>query len=162
VNVLLRHASDLKRWVAAGGHARIVLQDPRSDVLDAVREQLDTNTDFDSSLHAVLQTLSRITTADGLKLRLLRISPGFSLVIVNPQGKDGRLIVEFHGFQDESITDRMHIEIPRAASPQWFGYWVGRFEAIWEAARDPEPIPTAAPNADAAARPAGETVTPSP
>lgn len=149
VNVLLRHASDIKRWVAAGGHARIVVQDPDSDVLDAVREQLDTNTDFDSSLHAVLQTLSRITPADGLKLRLLRANPGFSLVIVNPRGKDGRLIVEFHGFQDDSITDRMHVEIPRAASPHWFDYWTGRFEAIWRAARDPNAADSAAAKAPA-------------
>ncbi len=138
VNVLLRHASDIKRWVAAGGRARIVVQDPDSDMINAVREQLDTNTDFDSSLHAVLRTLSRLSPADGFRLRLLRFNPGFRLVIVNPQSKAGRLIVEFHGFQDDSITDRMHVEIPRAASPHWFGYWAGRFEAIWNAARDPD------------------------
>jgi len=138
VNVLLRHASDIKRWVAAGGRARIVVQDPTSDVIDAVREQLDTNTDFDSSLHAVLRTLSRISPADGFRLRLLRFSPGFSLVIVNPRSKAGHLILEFHGFQDDNITDRMHIEISRAASPHWFDYWSGRFEAIWTSAREPD------------------------
>ncbi len=138
VNVLLRHASDIKGWVAAGGRARIVVQDPKSEMVDAVREQLDTDTDFDSSLHAVLQTLSRITSAEGIKLRLLRFSPGFSLVILNPQSKTGRLIVEFHGFRDENIADRMHIEIPRAASPHWFGYWSSRFDAIWNAAREPD------------------------
>lgn len=153
VNVLLRHASDIKRWAAAGGRARIVVQDPQSDVISAVREQLDTNTDFDSSLHAVLQTLSRISPADGFRLRLLRFSPGFSIVIINPQSKTGRLIVELHGFQDDSITDRMHIEISRADSPHWFGYWAGRFEAIWNAAREPGTADAVADATEATAKP---------
>jgi hypothetical protein len=58
-------------------------------------------------------------------------------VVVNPRQRGGRLIVEFHGFQDESISDRMHVEIRRSESTHWFDYWTGRFEAIWAASRDP-------------------------
>ena len=70
-------------------------------------------------------------------LRLLATNPGFSLVVLDPGGVGGRLIVEFHGFQDDSIGDRMHVEIQRSQSLHWFEYWVGRFEAIWSAAREP-------------------------
>jgi hypothetical protein len=39
--------------------------------------------------------------------------------------------------EDDSIGDRMHLEIQRSQSLHWFEYWVGRFEAIWSAAHEP-------------------------
>jgi hypothetical protein len=133
VNVLLRHAADIKRWVAEGGRARIVVQDPAVAGVADVRAQLDDHTDFDTSLGASLATLSKLATPGGVDVRLLPLNPGFSMVVIDPRGRAGRLIVEFHGFRDESITERMHVLIQRPQSLHWFEYWTGRFEAIWEA-----------------------------
>ncbi len=138
VNVLLRHTADIRRWMERRGtSARVVVLDPDSGALDATRLQLDQSTDFDSALQASLATVARLDALDGLELRLLATNPGFSLVVLDPGGVGGRLIVEFHGFQDDSIGDRMHVEIQRSQSLHWFEYWVGRFEAIWSAAREP-------------------------
>src|SRR3712207_2127188 len=110
VNVLLRHSGDLKSWMDKGGRIKIVVQDPSSPMVEAIRAQLDFFTDFDSSLNAALATLSKNASPDRMEFRLLSFNPGFSLVIIDPQGKSGHLIVEFHGFRDNSIADRMHIE----------------------------------------------------
>jgi hypothetical protein len=142
VNVLRRHAGDLRRWTAAGGRARIVVHDPRAAAVDNVRAQLDANTDFGDDLDAAVTSLDNLAASGGLEYRLLPLNPGFSLVVVNPRQRGGRLIVEFHGFQDESISDRMHVEIRRSDSTHWFAYWAGRFEAIWAAARVPDPAGT--------------------
>jgi hypothetical protein len=58
-------------------------------------------------------------------------------VVLDPRRVGGRLLVEFHGFHDDSIGDRMHLEIRRSQSLHWFEYWVGRVEAIWEVAHKP-------------------------
>lgn len=138
VNVLLRHTADIRRWMERRGtSARVVVLDPDSGALDSTRLQLDQSTDFDSALQASLATVARLDALDRFELKLLATNPGFSLVVLDPGRVGGRLIVEFHGFQDDSIGDRMHVEIHRSQSLHWFEYWVGRFEAIWSAAREP-------------------------
>ncbi len=43
--------------------------------------------------------------------------------------------VEFHGFHNQVTNTWMHIELTRAESEQWYGYWIEQFERIWQAAR---------------------------
>jgi len=136
VNVLRRHAGDIKRWLAAGGKARVVLHDPAA-ATHSLATQLDNNSNFGTDLSASLDSLDKLATSGRLEYKLLPLNPGFSLLVVNPRQRSGRLIVEFHGFQDESISDRMHVEIRRPESTHWFEYWAGRFEAIWAVARSP-------------------------
>jgi hypothetical protein len=138
VNVLRRHGGDIKRWLAAGGRARFVVHDPGAGAVDTLATQLDEDNDFGKDLTASLDSLDKLAGSGRLDYRLLSLNPGFSLVVVNPRQRGGRLIVEFHGFQDESISDRMHVEIRRSESTHWFDYWARRFEAIWAAARVPE------------------------
>jgi hypothetical protein len=137
VNILRRHAGDIRRWLATGGQARVVVHDPDAGAINTLATQLDDNNDFGNDLTASLDSLDKLAATGQLDYRLLPLNPGFSLVVVNPRQRSGRLIVEFHGFQDESISDRMHVEIRRSESTHWFDYWAGRFEAIWAASRDP-------------------------
>ncbi len=138
LNVFLRHSADIRRWMERRGtSARVVVLDPDSGALEATRVQLDKSTDFDTALRASLATLAKLDTLEGVQLRLLGANPGFSLVVLDPDRGSGRLIVEFHGFRDDGIGDRMHVEIHRSQSLHWFEYWVARFEAIWNAAREP-------------------------
>lgn len=137
VNVLRRHGGDLRRWLAAGGRARVVVHDPAAGAIDTLVTQLDEDNDLGNDLTASLDSLDKLAATGRLDYRLLALNPGFSLVVVNPRQRGGRLVVEFHGFQDESISDRMHVEVRRSESTHWFAYWAGRFEAIWAASRVP-------------------------
>jgi hypothetical protein len=137
VNVLPQHLPDVKRWVAGGGRARIVVHDPEAAAGGGVRDQLDTNTDFLQDLERSLTALAKHAEPGKLDYRLLPLNPGFSIVVVNPGQRSGRVILELHGFQDAKIGDRMHLEIRRSESVHWFDYWTGRFEAMWRAGREP-------------------------
>lgn len=136
VNVIV-HAADIKRYVLdRGGRVRVVVQDPDSSGKEAVRAQLDDSLDFDKTLENSITTLARMSTWGNCRLRLLPFSPGFSMVVVNPGKANGYLILELHGFQDENIADRMHVRISRSESLHWFDYWVARYQAMWEEARE--------------------------
>lgn len=139
VNVLVNSA-DIKRFVLArGGVVRIIVQDLEPVALRQTAIQLDDNLDLARTLHSSLAMLDKLATTAGFSYRKLPMNPGFSLIIVNASDPDGYVIFESHGFKDENIADRMHILISHRESPRWFSYWVGRFDAMWEAATLPAP-----------------------
>jgi hypothetical protein len=47
--------------------------------------------------------------------------------------------VEFIGFRNDLITDRMHISISRDQSQYWFDHWTQQYQAMWEAGREINP-----------------------
>jgi hypothetical protein len=128
------------------GVVRVVVLDP--DQHEAVRlaaKQLDDSVDFPvqqlgPSLMATLGQLRLMMSwavPGSLGYRLLDYNPGFSLVAVDPGQRHGTVIVEFHGFHNESIISRMHIELRRSDKQQWYAYWIDQFDHIWHAARAP-------------------------
>jgi hypothetical protein len=141
VNVL-SDTADLEREVLAkGGEVRVLLQDPAETAsLAILHRQLDTmNYLLEDDINRSISILERLK-AQGrpVDYRFLPYSPGFSLVIVDPDGRDGRAIVEFYGFSNELITDRMHLEIRREQSHHWLEYWAKQYEEMWNAAREPD------------------------
>jgi hypothetical protein len=144
VNVL-RGAAEIKQEILdKGGNVRVLLQDPdESAGLAILHRQLDQlfSLDLDEDIKASLRTLKNMSTWDKggtVEYGLLPYSPGFSLVIIDPDGRNGRLIVEFFGYQTELISERMHIEITRQQSQYWFEHWAKQFENMWKTARLPE------------------------
>ncbi|MFE0674818.1 hypothetical protein [Streptomyces sp. NPDC058867] len=156
INVLA-NAEDLRRRVLQrGGTARFVVLQPSPTALAQAAVQLDDNLDLESALRGSLITLRRLARHERFDWRGLPFNPGFSLLIVNGDRTDGTVVVEFHGFGDDTINTRMHLVLDRRTSPHWYAYWLRRFEAVWEAA-EPEPthLPgpaVADPDADAVAR----------
>ena len=67
-------------------------------------------------------------------IRIGRLLYGFSIVAVDPTSRNGRIIVEFHGFHNKATSSRMHIELTRHQSEPWYGYWTEQFQRIWDAA----------------------------
>jgi hypothetical protein len=144
VNVIV-HAADIKRRILdRGGRVRLVFQDPDSLGAETVQAQLDDALDFNKTLENSVATAARMSTWGDCQFRLLPYSPGFSMLVVNPGKANGYLIIELHGFRDENIADRMHVRISRSESLHWFDYWLARYRAIWDTAREPiAPVSTA-------------------
>ena len=137
VNVL-HNSSDIKREVLdKGGKVRILVQDPSNEAcMNILRQQLDQSNNLDHDLKGALLTLEKMVKWGGVDYRLLSYSPGFSLTVIDPDGRDGRLVVEFFGFHNEFIRDRMHIVIERRQSQYWFEYWAKQFDVMWNAAQE--------------------------
>ncbi|NDJ63215.1 MAG: hypothetical protein GYB67_18995 [Chloroflexi bacterium] len=142
---VLRESGYIRREILEkGGAVRVLVQDPgEREGLALLRRQLDTTHDLERDIGTSLITLRQMLTWGSMAYRLLPYGPGFSLVIVDPKGRDGRLVVEFFGFQNEVIDERMHIEITRRESQHWFDYWVGQYELMWNTATPDSQQPTA-------------------
>lgn len=143
---LLTSAGVLEREILdRGGKLRVLIQDPSEAAsINMLYRQLDEMstmlTDDIQRASAILENLKERRNYD-LEYRLLPYSPGFSIVIIDPDGRDGRLVIEFFGYSNRSIEDRMHIEIQRRQSNYWFEYWASQFERMWDDAKEPEGKP---------------------
>jgi hypothetical protein len=142
VNVL-RSAGEIKMEVLdRGGNLRVLLQNPDSALgMDVLTKQLDKVYDLGNDIKTSLGTLERMANwkiTGKVEYGLLDYSPGFSLTVVDPNNKNGRLIIEFYGYQNELINDRMHIVITRQQSQYWFEYWSKQFEIMWDSRK---PLP---------------------
>ncbi|HEX2620234.1 MAG TPA: hypothetical protein VHL11_08810 [Phototrophicaceae bacterium] len=139
VNVM-RNIDDLKREVLdRGGKIRVLMQDPKEESsVNILYRQLDQMHDLRRDIETTLSIVQRVSgreTRGTVEHRFVPYSPGFSLLIVDPDSKNARLVVEFYGYQNELITERMHIEIHRDQSHYWFEYWEKQFRIMWDSAR---------------------------
>lgn len=156
VNLLSAQTCELMRNTVLArerGNVRIVILDPLEKA--AVRQtakQLDDSIEFpvqrlpaalDSTMER-LRLMSGWKTAGEFEYRLLSYSPGFSLVLVDPETPRGRVIVEIHGFHNASTSSRMHLELTRGRDERWFAYWLNQFDHMWEAARRDDVTPSSA------------------
>lgn len=149
VNLLTAETADqLRRTVLARreGVVRVMVLDPEErDAVALAARQLDEATDFPAvGLHqALAATTERLelmaawNVPGRFECRLARFNPGFSLVAIDPYGKEGVLIVEFHGAHNESTASRMHVELTRTSSERWYAYWREQFEHLWGQSRRP-------------------------
>jgi hypothetical protein len=130
----------------SGGDVRITVLDPNNDAAVALAvKQLDESLQyrmqgFRPSLAASthqLETMAQWQVAGVFSYGYLDYNPGFSLVAINPHHRDGRVIVELHGFRNESTASRMHFTLTRSESDRWYQYWVNQFEEIWNTRLQP-------------------------
>jgi len=141
-------ADELRRTVLArsDGAVRIAVLDPAAtSAVDLAARQLDDAVDFPmqklrealATTESRLAAMSEWEVPGSLAVRYAAYSPGFSLVAVDPYEKHGVLIVEFHGFHNESTGSRMHLELHRRDTEHWYAYWTDQFETLWSASRAP-------------------------
>lgn len=152
VNFLSQNSEILRTSVLSksDGTVRVVVLNPANDAsVQLATRQLDDSVDYPTQdVSATLQTTTHLLRSmaswpvrGSFGYRFLDYSPGFSLVAVDPNRRDGSVIVEFHGFHNEATSSRMHIEILRRQSDHWYAYWIEQFNRIWEGAVGPPTDP---------------------
>jgi hypothetical protein len=141
-------ADDLRKSVLArrDGVLRVMVLDPAAPAaIDLAAHQLDDATEFPSvalpdALRTTVDRLELMAAWDvsgSFEHRYMGFNPGFSLVAIDPHGREGLLILEFHGVHNESNASRMHIQFKRTTSEHWYVYWRDQFEHLWLHARQP-------------------------
>ncbi|MFG1975515.1 hypothetical protein ACGFJC_39810 [Nonomuraea fuscirosea] len=122
------------------GSLRIVVLDPTEvSAVKIASRQLDGDVDYpvqelSSSLENVVRLLGNVAlweVAGVFEYRLAKFNPGFSLVAIDPLAHKGRILVEIHGYHNQSTSTRMHFELTRQLSDRWYAYWLDQFECIW-------------------------------
>jgi hypothetical protein len=135
---ILRDPSLKREVLDHGGEVRVLLQDPNEAASMAIlRQQLDTTSDLDHDIRGSLLLLEKMAQSGNAEYRLLPYNPGFSMLIVNPHSGNGYLTVEFFGYHNKLIDERMHILIERRSSARWFDYWVSQYKIMWDASKEP-------------------------
>src|SRR5690349_23400714 len=131
---ILRDSAHIKREVLdRGGEVRIIIQDIHAEAgMQILSQQIDKTMDLENSMRMSLDLVKRMQGWGKVEMRVLSYSPGFSLVVVDPDARDGKAIVEFFGYRNELITERMHIDITRQQSQHWFEYWAHQFQTMWD------------------------------
>lgn len=128
------------------GEVRVIVLDPSdAAVVELTARHIDDATDYPaedlrSAVKATAERLAKMAAwgvAGSFEYRFMSFNPGFSIVAIDPYGRGGVLLVEFHGVHNESAASRMHIELTRAASEPWYLYWRDQFEHLWQDARRP-------------------------
>lgn len=142
-------AAELRRTVLAraDGLVRVAVLDPTAaEAVALASRQLDDGLDFTTTRRlpealedtvALLDTIAGWPTPGRFEHRLVGFNPGFSVVAFDPEERHGLLIVEFHGFHNESVESRMHVELTRRTSDRWYDYWLDQFTTLWATARPP-------------------------
>jgi len=139
VNVLSQSPDIQREILGKGGEMRVILQDPQAQAtMEMLHRQLDEmHRLLEMDIERSRQILSGLAGQYKVEYKLLNDCPGFSLVIVDPDRREGRIVVEFFGFNSDLISDRMHITITRQQSNYWFDYWVRQYQKMWDAAGTP-------------------------
>ncbi|MAS37913.1 MAG: hypothetical protein CL610_28215 [Anaerolineaceae bacterium] len=142
VGNILRNDPDIRREILnKGGSVRILMQHPDSPQMHVLPRQYNAVHRLDDDIQTSMRTLTGLAGSletGTLEFGMIDYNPGFSLVVVDPDGVQGRLVVEFHGYDTDQITDRMHIVITRQQSQHWFEYWAKQFDSMWQERRDSE------------------------
>ncbi len=131
------------------GELRVIVQNPaNTEAVNILTYQLDESVDFPVQrlTTELSNSLARFDQVKSWKregrfngtfdYHLLDYSPGFSLVILNPDKSNGSVIVEMHGYHNESTVSRMNIEIKKQESERWFTYWVSQFDHMWTESKE--------------------------
>ncbi|GAA4573715.1 hypothetical protein [Planotetraspora kaengkrachanensis] len=146
VNLLSPHACEILRTSVLnrrGGSVRVVILDPReTEAVKIASRQLDQSVRYQiqnlpGALESMIDRLGAMSgwqVAGSFGYRLFPYNPGFSLVIIDPETTHGRVIVEIHGFRNQSTFARMHLELTRERNERWYSYWIEQFESLWDAA----------------------------
>lgn len=136
---VLAHATGRLRVMVLDPHGTTAMETAARQLDDAVRYSVQ---HLGPSLDAMVPQLAAMHAWDvpgSTEYRLLAFNPGFSIVAVDPDRPDGRIIVEFHGVHNDSAAQRMHLELRRTDSPHWYAYWREQLTHLWTAAREPDP-----------------------
>jgi hypothetical protein len=145
VNLLSVHNCELIRnkvLAKPDGILRIVILSPSSEqAIQMAIHQLDDSLDYPvqdfrdslATTERQLRAMHSWNVRGSFDYKVLDYNPGFSLVAFDPTSRNGRIIVEFHGYHNEATSSRMHIELTRQQSERWYGYWTEQFQHIWDA-----------------------------
>jgi len=126
-----------------GGKVRMLIQNPTVESsMNQLKQQLDRVFDLEHDIDGSLRVLRRMKRQypQKLEFKLLSYNPGFSLTVVNPDNKNGHLVVEFIGYRNDRISNRMHINIARTQSAHWFEFWEKQFRIMWDDGKTDEEV----------------------
>ena len=138
INVISRlEAYFHKKLIEDEARIRFLLIDPEWSALKSVADcMLDTEKGIRNYIELSVERIEHIAEKwDGngeIELRLLKVAPGYSMVLIDPEKPYGRIFVEFIGY-GSPILERPHIELTRQRDFPWYEYFLKQYNDLWKA-----------------------------
>jgi len=120
-----------------GATIQVLLLDPDSPAVDWtaawITELIPENLcrDIERTLSYVEWMIAYGIKAGSIEVRLMRVIPNYSMVLIDPAEPNGRMFVEFIGYRSE-LTARPHIELQRKRDGEWYKYYYQQYCRLWE------------------------------
>ncbi len=122
---------------------QIILLDPNCSAVDSaakcVKESLDT---FRSRIIRSLDKVESMKPDESesqrgsLEFRLMPATPNYTMILLDPEKPNGKIIVEFIGYHTER-HNRPHIELTQLHDGKWYDYYLQQYKQIWAASHLP-------------------------
>jgi hypothetical protein len=138
INVIPQLKEDFQRKLKKeGAKIRFLLIDPEWSALKSVADcTLETEKGIRLDIEVSIERIEHIAKkgiGNGeIELRLLKVAPGYSMVLIDPEKPYGRIIVEFIGY-GSPILERPHIELTRQKDSPWYEYFLRQYNKLWNA-----------------------------
>lgn len=146
INILRNFGKDIRKdLLQKGGVLHVILQNPNHrPTLEILLKQLDDLHDLERDIESSVFTLDKMVEQfpNQVEYRFLDYSPGFSMLVVEREKKNGKIVVEFYGYHNQEIDERMHVEISPQESPIWYDRWLEQYDLMWKAAHPSQDINT--------------------
>lgn len=134
------HSGVFVKKLKESASLRFLLMDPQSPSVDARAHGL-----FSASKPEILRgdierTIARIRQMKhacgscSVSVRLTSFVPSHALVLIDPNSREGIIIVELYPYLVTS-SDRPHFELTRADT-KWYGFFLDQYESVWREAKE--------------------------
>ena len=136
-----RYESVFENRLASGAHIRVITIDPTTQ---APQQAIDRSagivgqTFFVDLLKPTVDRLCSLANAahpsTNLELGLLPFIPSFGLILIDPDQRDGRIIVEI--YQHKSSALHPTFELRPHLDERWYGFFKEQFDLLWKSCGD--------------------------
>lgn len=133
ITLIVNHLGFFEQRMKAGCKLRFILLDPNSTAMEAwnLLSKVSTSAADVRNALEILKGLIQLEKAKGrCEVRLSKVIPPFSMLIMDPDSDNGLMIVEFYTYKT-NLTDRPHVKLRRAQNRHWFDFFRAQFEQIW-------------------------------
>lgn len=128
----------IEQGLRNGLKVRILVIKPDSGSVEmaALRHERSDKTKEDSDLRNTLSRLAEMASTAGLagslEVRAIDYLPPWTVIATNPRRGDGRMFVLLAAFRVDD-AERPSFELKAGEDSKWFNFFVGQFDAAWQA-----------------------------
>lgn len=136
INIFSSASKQVNIKLQQGAVIQVLLLNPASPAVDSAAQCM--NEPIENLRRDIERTLLyvedwfRIGIGKGsFEVRLMSAHPNFSMVLIDPEEPQGRMILEIIGYHG-GLTERPHIELTRERDGRWYEYFLQQYHKLWE------------------------------
>lgn len=138
VGMLAANKDLFREILRKGGEIHVLTLNPSSSRLSILAEHLGARpSKLKSEINTTIENCTELVQsglgAGKFEVRQMEMMPGYSMVICNPYGHDGRITVEYTSYHVPA-SERPHLQLDAKRDRQWFTFYLNQFDELWQSA----------------------------